>query len=52
MEEQPPAYFQSKYTTPYYVTNGQAKAPIKCLKTTTRVTTSKKKTQNTLDLYG
>ena len=36
-EEQPPDYFQSEYTTPYYVTNEQAKAPIKCLKTTTRV---------------
>ena len=37
MEEQPPDYFQSEYTTPYFVTNEQAKAPIKCLKTTTRV---------------
>ena len=36
-EEQPPDYFQSEYTTPYYVTNEQVKAPIKCLKTTTRV---------------
>ena len=36
-EEQPPDYFQSEYTTPYYITNEQAKAPIKCLKTTTRV---------------
>ena len=36
-EEQPPDYFQSRYTTPYYVTNEQAKAPIKCLKTTARV---------------
>ena len=37
MEEQPPDYFQSEYTTPYFITNEQAKAPIKCLKTTTRV---------------
>ena len=36
-KEQPPDYFQSEYTTPYFVTNEQAKAPIKCLKTTTRV---------------
>ena len=37
MEEQPPDYFQSEYTTPYFFTNEQAKAPIKCLKTTARV---------------
>ena len=36
-EEQPPDYFQSEYTTPYFVTNEQAKAPVKCLKTTARV---------------
>ena len=36
-EEQPPDYFQSEYTTPYFFTNEQAKAPIKCLKTTARV---------------
>ena len=36
-KEQPPDYFQSEYTTPYYVTNEQVKAPIKCLKTTTGV---------------
>ena len=37
MEEQPPDHFQSKYTTPYFITNDQAKAPVKCLKTTARV---------------
>ena len=37
MEEQPPDYFQSEYTTPYFFTNEQAKAPVKCLKTTARV---------------
>ena len=37
MEEQPPDYFQSEYTTPYFITNEQAKAPIKCLKTTAKV---------------
>ena len=36
-EEQPPDYFQSEYTTPYFITNEQVKAPIKCLKTTARV---------------
>ena len=36
-EEQPPDYFQSEYTTPYFITNEQAKAPIKCLKTTAKV---------------
>ena len=35
-EEQPPDYFQSEYTTPYFITNEQAKAPVKCLKTTAR----------------
>ena len=37
MEEQPPDYFQSEYTTPYFITNEQAKAPIKCLKTTAKI---------------
>ena len=37
MEEQPRDYFQREYTTPYFVTNEQAKVPIKCLKTTTQV---------------
>ena len=36
-EEQSPDYFQSEYTTPYFITNEQAKAPIKCLKTTAKV---------------
>ena len=27
MEEQPPDYFQSEYTTPYYVTNRASKSP-------------------------
>ena len=36
-QEKPPDYFQSEYTIRYYVTNEQAKVPIKCLKTTTRV---------------
>ena len=36
-EEQPPDYTQSEYTTPYYITNDQAKASIKCLKTTAKV---------------
>ena len=36
-EEQPPDYFQSEYTTPYFITNEQARAPIKCLKTTAKV---------------
>ena len=36
-EEQPPDYFQSEYTTPYFITNEQAKAPVKCLKTTAKV---------------
>ena len=36
--EEPPAdYTQSEYTTPYYITNEQAKAAVKCLKTTARV---------------
>ena len=37
MEEQTPDCFQSEYTTPYFITNEQAKAPIKCLKTTAKV---------------
>ena len=37
MEEQPPDYFQSEYTIPYFITNEQAKGPIKCPKTTARV---------------
>ena len=36
-EEQPQDYFQSEYITPYFITNEQVKAPIKCLKTTARV---------------
>ena len=28
---------QSEYTTPFYITNDQAKASVKCLKTTTKV---------------
>ena len=37
IEEQPTDYIQSEYTIPYYVTNDQAKAAVKCLKTTVRV---------------
>ena len=37
MEEQSPDYTQSEYTTPYYLTNDQVKASVKCLKTTARV---------------
>ena len=37
MEEQSPDYTQSGYTTPYYITNDQAKASIKCLKTTAKL---------------
>ena len=37
MEEQPPDYFQSEYTTPYFVTNEHANAPIKCLKSTAKI---------------
>ena len=37
MEEQSPDYTQSEYTTPYYLTNDQAKASVKCLKTTAKV---------------
>ena len=37
MEEQSPDCTQSEYTTPYYLTNDQAKALVKCLKTTARV---------------
>ena len=36
-EEQPPDYFQSEYTTPHFITNEQAKAPIKCLETTAKI---------------
>ena len=36
-EEQPADYFQSEHTTPYFITNEQAKVPIKCLKTTAKV---------------
>ena len=36
-EEQSPDYAQSKYTTPYYLTNDQVKASVKCLKTTAKV---------------
>ena len=37
MEEQSPDYAQSEYTTPYYLTKDQAKASVKCFKTTARV---------------
>ena len=37
MEEQSPDYAQGEYTTPYYLTNDQAKASVKCLKTTAKV---------------
>ena len=36
-EEQSPDYAQSGYTTPYYLTNNQAKASVKYLRTTTKV---------------
>ena len=36
-EEQSPDYAQSEYITPYYLTNDQAKASVKCLKTTAKV---------------
>ena len=36
-EEQSPDYTLSEYTTPYFLTNNQAKASIKCLKTTAKV---------------
>ena len=36
-KEQSPDYTQSEYTTPYYLTNDQAKASVKCLKTTAKV---------------
>ena len=36
-EEQSPDYTQSEYTTPYYLTNDQVKASVKCLKTTAKV---------------
>ena len=37
IEEQSPDYTQSEYTMPYYLTNDQAKASVKCLKTTAKV---------------
>ena len=37
MEEQSPDYIQSEYTIPYYLTNDQAKASVKCLKTTANI---------------
>ena len=37
MEEQSSDYAQSEYTTPYYLTDNQAKTSVKCLKTTARV---------------
>ena len=37
MEEQSPDYTQSEYTIPYYITNDQTKASIKCLKTTAKI---------------
>ena len=37
MEEQSPDYAQSEYTIPYYLTNDQVNASIKCLKTTAKV---------------
>ena len=36
-EEQSPDYAQSEYTIPCYLTNYQAKASVKCLKTTAKV---------------
>ena len=36
-EEQSPDYGHSEYTTPYYLTNDQVKASVKCLKTTVKV---------------
>ena len=36
-EEQPQDYAQSEYTIPYYLTNDQAKASVKCLKTKAKV---------------
>ena len=37
LEEQSSDYAQSEYTTPYYLTNDQATASVKCLKTTGKV---------------
>ena len=37
MEEQSLDYTQSEYTTPYYLTNVQAKVSVKCLQTTANV---------------
>ena len=36
-KEQSPDCTQSEYTTPYYITNDQTKASIKCLKTTAKI---------------
>ena len=36
-EEQSPEYAQSEYTTPYYLTNDQVKASVKCVKATAKV---------------
>ena len=36
-EEQSLDYTQSEFTTPYYLTNDQAKESVKCLKTTAKV---------------
>ena len=51
VKEQSLNYAQSEYTTPYYLTNNQAKASVKCLKTTAEVITCTR-TQNTSDHYG
>ena len=51
-EEQPPDYFQSEYTTPYYVTNEQVKAPTNASRLQPEPTIFKVKKQNILDLYG
>ena len=37
MEEESQDCPQSEYTSPFYVTNDQAKASVKCLKTTTKL---------------
>ena len=50
-EEQSPNYAQSEYTTPYYLTNDQAKASVKYLKTTAKGHTCTR-TQNISDHYG
>ena len=51
-EEQPPDYFQSEYTTPYFITNEQAKAPISVSRLQPKSTTFRTKIQSTSDLYG